>query len=83
MHRALTVKPMEQNLLLVKFDNGEIKVFNCLSLMDNELFSKLRDPAFFETVHVDDMGLVCWDDATDINPDMLYDDSESLSSISF
>lgn len=49
--------------------------------MDNDLFSKLRAPAFFETVHIDDMGLVCWDDATDINPDILYDDSVLMFNI--
>ncbi len=83
MQRAVEVKPMAQHLLLVKFDNEKVKVFNCLPLMQSKLFSKLSDATFFRTVHVDDMGLVCWDNATDINPYELYDNSEEISDFVF
>ena len=83
MQRAVKVKPMNQYLLLIEFDNKEVKVFNCLSLMQNKLFSRLADVSFFKTVHIDNMGLVCWDDSTDINPYDLYNDSETVSDFTF
>ncbi len=83
MKRAVDVKAMNNYLLLIKFDNGEQKVYNCFPLLKNKLFAELKDPDFFKTVHIDDMGLVCWNDATDINPYDLYNDSENLTNFAF
>lgn len=83
MQRAVDVKPMNNYLLLVKFTNGEEKVFNCYPLLEDQLFAKIADREFFKTVHIDEMGVVCWDNATDINPYMLYDESESISDFVF
>lgn len=79
MKRAIGVKPLKNYLLLVRFDNGEDRVYNCFPLLENNLFSEISDIDFFNTVHIDDMGLVCWDNSTDINPFDLYDDSEPVS----
>ena len=78
MHRAVRVKPLHNYLILVSFDDGNNKVYNCYPLLEDKLFSRLRDEAFFRTVHIDEMGLVCWDDTTDIEPHELYDNSESV-----
>lgn len=83
MHRAKRVKPLNNDHLLVEFDNGEIKVYNCLSLMEEELFANLNDPEFFKTVLIDDMGLVCWNEATDINPYELYEASVYIEETDF
>jgi hypothetical protein len=83
MQRAVDVKPMNNYLLLIKFDNGEEKIYNCFPLLQDKLFSKISDKEFFKTVHIDDMGLVCWDDSTDINPYDLYECSESISNFDF
>ena len=79
MERAVAVKAMSNYLLLVKFDNGEQRIYNCYPLLENKLYSELKDTEFFKTVHIDEMGVVCWNDATDINPYELYENSESLS----
>lgn len=52
MRRAVAVKAMDNYLLLVKFDNGEQKVYNCFPLLENSLFSELNDINFFRTVHI-------------------------------
>lgn len=75
MRRAINVKPMKNYLLLVKFDNGEERVFNCLPLLKDSLYSDISDVDFFNTVYVDNMGLVCWNEKTDINPYDLYEKS--------
>jgi hypothetical protein len=83
MQRAVNVKPMNNYLLLIRFDNGEEKIYNCFPLLKNSLFSKLEEKPFFNTVHIDEMGLVCWDEATDINPYELYEQSESVKNFAF
>lgn len=83
MHRAVAVKPMKNHLLFVRFDNGEERIFNCLTLLRDKLFSDIADVNFYNKVHIDEMGLVCWDEATDINPYDLYEKSESLLNFVF
>lgn len=83
MNRVIDVKAMDDYLLLIKFDNGEQRLYNCFPLLENNLFSELKNADFFKTVHIDEMGLVCWNNGTDINPYELYDNSESLSDFAF
>lgn len=83
MQRVTNVKPLENYLLLLQFQNGEKRVFNCYPLLKDKLFEKLKDVDFFKTVHIDDMGLVCWDEATDINPYALYEQSEPITHFAF
>ena len=78
MHRAVKVKPLQNYLILISFDNGEKRVYDCYPLLEDKLFSGLRDVNFFNTVHIDEMGLVCWNDSTDIKPNELYENSESV-----
>ncbi len=83
MHRAKNVKPMENFILLIQFDDESIRVFNAYKLFDDPLFECIKDPDFFKTVHIDEMGIVCWDNATDINPFVLYDESEAVENYAF
>jgi hypothetical protein len=83
MQRAVDVKPMNNYLLLIRFDNGEEKVFNCFPLIKDSLFARLAEKSYFDTVHIDEMGLVCWDESTDINPYELYEKSESVKNFAF
>jgi hypothetical protein len=83
MQRATDVKPMSNYLLLIRFDNGEEKIYNCFPLLNNPLYSKISEKSFFDTVHIDEMGVVCWNDAIDINPYELYEQSELLENFAF
>jgi len=78
MVRALKVIPLKNYILYVEFDNGERKIYNCYPLLQYPLFSELKDDQFFRKVYVDEMGVVCWNDATDIEPNELYSNSESI-----
>ncbi len=78
LHRAVRVETFGDHAILVQFDDGKKKAYNCYPLMEQKMFSKLRDKDFFRTVRIDEMGLVCWDDATDINPHELYNNSTEL-----
>ena len=81
MIRAEKVKPMKNYRLCVDFSNGDKRIYNCYPLLQYPIFIRLKEEAFFRTVHVDDMGVVCWDDSTDLPPDELYNNSESVENI--
>ena len=80
MIRAKKVVPMKNYIILIEFENGERKIYNCYPLLQIPLFSGLKEEEFFRKVHVDEMGVVCWNDATDIAPNELYNNSESVDS---
>ena len=79
MIRAKKVIPMKNYIILIEFDNGEKKIYNCHPLLQVPLFNELKDEDFFRSVHVDEMGIVCWNNATDIEPNELYNNSESVN----
>jgi len=83
MHRAKDVKPLDNYILLIRFDDESIRVFNCYKLFDDPLFECIKDISFFNTVHIDEMGLICWNESTDINPYMVYEESESIENYAF
>lgn len=80
---AVKVKPMNNYLLLIRFNNGEERVFNCCPLLEENIYAELKDKDFFDSVYIDENGLVCWSESTDINPDYLYDNSELVSNMTF
>jgi hypothetical protein len=80
-NRALRVKALDNYLIVVHFASGEDKVYNCYPLLSDKLFAELADEQFFKTVHIDEMGLVCWNDATDIEPNELYNNSVSVANL--
>ena len=81
MVRAKKVVPLKNYIILVEFENGERKIYNCYPLLQIPLFSELKEEDFFRGVHVDEMGVVCWNDSTDIAPNELYNNSESVDTI--
>ena len=65
------VYPLGPYRLLLKLSTGEQYTLDCSELLQIPLFARIRDPAFFSTVHTDETGLICWDNATDIEPGWL------------
>lgn len=78
MIRAKKVIPLKNYILYVEFANGERKIYNCYPLLSIPLFNELKNDQFFRGVYVDEMGIVCWNNATDIEPNELYNNSESV-----
>ena len=81
MMRAEKVKPMKNYLLCIEFSDGDKRIYNCYPLLQYPMFSCLKEESFFRGVHVDEMGVICWDDATDLPPDGVYNNSESVEDI--
>ena len=58
--------------LELTFIGGEKKVYDASKLLDEKLYSKLRDKSFFLRARVF-CGTVVWDEDTDIAPEHLYE----------
>ena len=69
--KALKVKPLENYILEIEFDNGEIKKFDVKPYLNHKAFEKLKDPELFKTVKIAGLSIE-WQD---ICPDELYNNS--------
>ena len=63
-----SVIPLKESQLLVTFNNGVQKVYDCQSILNLGRFQLLKHEAFFKAVRVDPGGYgVSWDDETDLS----------------
>lgn len=69
--KPINVKPLENYLLSVVFDNGENKVFDVKPLITGDWFGELKSKSIFNTVKVSG-NTVEWINGQDICPDDLY-----------
>ena len=85
------VAPITDYQLLLEFDNGEQRVYDCKPLMhEGSVFEALRQEDTFERVYLDDTHAVAWDinpnvdsetvwsNKLDISPDTCYVDSRKI-----
>jgi hypothetical protein len=64
----LSVQVQEDKKLLVKFDNGVEKFYDCTQLLSMEMFQLLKNDAFFKSVKVDVGGYgISWNDEIDLS----------------
>jgi hypothetical protein len=82
-NRAVEVKAIKNYLLLIRFSDDSLRIYNCHCLLQHKLYAELSDWTFFQTVQIDDMGIICWDDALDIHPDDAYDNSIPVNEFHF
>ena len=76
---AKAVCPLEEYRLLITFDNGERKIFDCKPLIGmGGIFEPLKDNSVFDRAYVD-YGTVCWNDGEiDIAPERIYEDGRTV-----
>jgi len=66
--RIQAVQPIGYTRVLVRFRNGEQRIYDCAPLLSRPQFHLLSDPAFFRAVSVDAGGYgVSWDDDIDLS----------------
>lgn len=76
-----TVVAADQTTLIVTFDNGETKRYNVSKLLGNDIFSPLKDQAFFKNVKVEPGGYaVYWNEMIDISEYELWKNGTSYHS---
>ncbi len=63
--------------LRIKFENGELKVFDMKPYLDYQIFADLKSENLFMRASIAH-GTVVWSDEIDISPDTLYFKGETL-----
>ncbi len=65
--RIRSVQPRQGKTLLVTFDNGVQKVYDCTPLLKSDVFRSLEDESIFRCAHADSHGYgVIWSDDIDL-----------------
>lgn len=75
--KAIDVKPIENYNLLIKFENGEEKIFDVKPYLEHEAFKKLKNKELFKKVKVGGLSIE-WSTGEDICPDELYNNSKKV-----
>lgn len=69
--KAINVKPKENYILEIEFDNGEVKLFDVQQYLNHKAFESLKNIDKFNKVKVDGLS-IAWENGADICPDELY-----------
>ena len=72
--KALKVRPLENYILEIEFNNGEIKRFDVKPYLNHKAFKQLKNPEIFKTVKIAGLSIE-WQNGADICPDELYNNS--------
>jgi hypothetical protein len=71
--RIRSVKPRQGKTLLVTFDNGDQKVYDCTPLLEGKAFRPLEDDSIFRCAHADPHGYgVVWNDDIDLSESEIW-----------
>lgn len=73
--KAVDVKPLENYMLELIFDNGEKKIFDVKPYLNYKPFEKLKDINKFKNVKIAGLSIE-WENGEDICPDELYNNSK-------
>lgn len=68
------VKPKNNYLLLLTFENGEIRQFDMKPYLNLGIFKELKDIRMFKTVRAS-FDSIEWENEADFDPEILYQKS--------
>ena len=71
------VKPQDNYILILTFENGERRQFDMKPYLDMGIFQELRDLKLFKTVKTS-FDSIEWDNEADIDPEILYQESSRI-----
>lgn len=75
------VRVLDNYKLWLRFNTGEIKIFDFTPLLSKPAFASLKDEKNFKNVYID-YGVLVWNDGDiDIAPEALYEDSVSIGDL--
>lgn len=80
--RVLSVKSLDDHMMIVTFVSGEKRLYDATPLLDYPAFQPLKDDSVFKCAKVEH-GIVVWmDGEIDIAPETMYRDSYAYDEIS-
>jgi hypothetical protein len=71
------VKPQDNYLLLLTFENGEKRQFDMKPYLEIGIFQELKDPDLFNTVTTS-FDSIEWANEADFDPEVLYQKSQPV-----
>jgi hypothetical protein len=74
MERVISVKPLENYLLEIEFDDGLRKVIDIRPFLGTGISAALTDESYFRQVALEDGGGITWPNGYDFCPNFLRDD---------
>ena len=77
----ISIRVLDNYKLWIRFSTGETKIFDFEPLLNNGVFTNLKNKEYFNSVYID-YGIPVWGDGEiDIAPERLYYDGVSVPSI--
>lgn len=77
--KVISVRTIGDNRLLVTFDNGVRKLYDCGPLLQTEVFGPLRAEWLFRSVRADPGGYgISWNDELDLSESELWEHGHLL-----
>lgn len=69
---VIRVRALDGFRLDVEFDDATRGFISMADRLFGPVFEPLQDPTFFEQVHVDGFGAICWPNGADLASDTIY-----------
>ncbi|MFO5527905.1 MAG: DUF2442 domain-containing protein [Cuspidothrix sp.] len=78
--RIVSAQAIDDHNLIIKFTNNELKKYDISKLLDNPMFSPLKNPAFFRNFIIDSGGYaLVWNEDIDISEYELWQNGISIT----
>ena len=74
MDKVVFVKPLENYLLQIEFEDGFRKVIDIRPFIEKGISAALKDEAYFRQVALEDGGGIAWPNGYDFCPNFLRED---------
>ena len=80
-HKIKDVKPKEDLIIEVQFENNEIKQYDIKKIINKwNIFEKLKDKKLFENVKVDVGGYgISWNEDIDLSCEEIWENGEKIN----
>jgi len=79
MDRVISVKPLENYLLEIEFEDGLRKVIDIRPFIGEGISAALKDETYFRQVNLEDGGGIAWPNGYDFCPNFLRDDVPAVN----
>ncbi|MEP7376087.1 MAG: DUF2442 domain-containing protein [Chitinophagaceae bacterium] len=71
MKKVISVKPLEDYMLLIEFDSKEVRLFDVKPYLEKGIFQELKDENYFKRVTTS-FDSIAWKNGQDFSPETLY-----------
>ena len=81
MERVVSVRPLDNYMLEIEFQDGFRKVIDIRPFVGEGVSAPLKDGAYFRKVTLEDGGGIAWSNGFDFCPNFLRDDVPAVNTV--